>query len=91
MTCYDWDADGSHDLIGEFFTSLSELGSGQAKLSWDLVNEKKKAKKKGYKNSGVVHCTVEVSEIPCLSACHQQVCYVRIIYRMSFSDTCSVG
>ena len=47
-------------MIGEFFTSLRELGSGQAKLSWDLVNEKKKAKKKGYKNSGVVHCTVKV-------------------------------
>ena len=47
-------------MIGEFFTSLSELGSGQTKLSWDLVNEKKKAKKKGYKNSGVVHCTVKV-------------------------------
>lgn len=62
VSCFDWDADGSHDLIGVFFTSLSELGSGKAKLSWDLINEKKRAKKKGYKNSGVVHCTVEVSE-----------------------------
>lgn len=25
VICYDWDADGSHDLIGEFFTSLAEL------------------------------------------------------------------
>lgn len=25
VKCYDWDADGSHDLIGEFYTSLGEL------------------------------------------------------------------
>ena len=90
VACYDWDADGSHDLIGEFFTSLSELGSGKAKLSWDLINEKKKAKKKGYKNSGVVHCTVEVSEILSLSARHQQVCYVRITYTACLSLTRAV-
>ena len=63
MSCYDWDADGGHDLIGVFFTSLSELRPGQGKLRWDLINEKKRAKKKGYKNSGVVQCTVEVSEM----------------------------
>ena len=61
VTCYDWDADGSHDLIGEFFTSLSELRPGQGKLTWDLINQKKAAKKKGYKNSGVIQCAVEVS------------------------------
>jgi len=25
VTCYDWDADGSHDLIGHFTTSLGEM------------------------------------------------------------------
>ena len=25
MTCYDWDSDGSHDLIGSFDTNLAEL------------------------------------------------------------------
>lgn len=25
VKCYDWDADGSHDLIGEFYTTLGEL------------------------------------------------------------------
>ena len=25
VTCYDWDNDGSHDLIGFFTTSLSEI------------------------------------------------------------------
>ena len=27
VTCYDWDSDGSHDLIGQFTTSLAELSS----------------------------------------------------------------
>ena len=25
VTCYDWDSDGSHDLIGHFTTSLGEI------------------------------------------------------------------
>ena len=25
VRCYDWDSDGSHDLIGEFYTTLGEL------------------------------------------------------------------
>ena len=25
VTCYDWDSDGSHDLIGIFTTSLGQL------------------------------------------------------------------
>ncbi len=25
VTCYDWDSDGSHDLIGTFETNLAEL------------------------------------------------------------------
>ena len=58
VSCYDWDADGGHDLIGVFHTSLSELQSGK-KLHWDLINEKK-TKKKSYKNSGVIECSVEV-------------------------------
>ena len=63
VSCYDWDIDGSmqngtNDLIGEFYTSLPELLSGK-KLRWELVNQKK-AKKKNYKNSGVIECSVEV-------------------------------
>ena len=29
MTCYDWDSDGSHDLIGIFTTSLGQLMEAQ--------------------------------------------------------------
>ncbi|CAH1780422.1 unnamed protein product [Owenia fusiformis] len=55
VICYDYDDDGSHDLIGEFSTKLSEMID--CPKSWDCINPKKKAKKKSYKNSGVVHCT----------------------------------
>lgn len=27
VTCYDWDSDGSHDLIGHFETTLAEMES----------------------------------------------------------------
>ncbi len=52
MTCYDWDSDGSHDLIGVFTTSLAELNGGSVK-SWPCINAKKLSKRK-YTNSGTV-------------------------------------
>ena len=44
VICYDWDNDGSHDLIGEFTTTLGELLS-QKLSSWDLINRNKVGKK----------------------------------------------
>lgn len=52
FSCYDWDRDGSHDLIGTFHTNVIELTSGKAQ--YELINPKKKRKKKKYRNSGVV-------------------------------------
>uniref|UniRef100_A0A3B3VLI2 Copine-8 n=2 Tax=Poecilia TaxID=8080 RepID=A0A3B3VLI2_9TELE len=52
---YDWDRDGSHDFIGEFSTSYRELSIGQSQFNvYEVVNAKKKGKKKNYKNSGTV-------------------------------------
>ncbi|KAK2158060.1 hypothetical protein LSH36_178g05059 [Paralvinella palmiformis] len=49
--CYDWDSDGSHDFIGAFQATVDDLQ--QPSKHFDLINPKKKAKKKGYRNSGV--------------------------------------
>ncbi|XP_013408869.1 copine-8 isoform X2 [Lingula anatina] len=59
VECYDWDRDGGHDLIGEFFTTLRELSKGKCgQNEFECINPKKKAKKGAkYKNSGVI--TVE--------------------------------
>ncbi|KAM9002575.1 copine-5 isoform X1 [Sarcophilus harrisii] len=52
---YDWDRDGSHDFIGEFTTSYRELARGQSQFNiYEVVNPKKKMKKKKYLNSGTV-------------------------------------
>ncbi|XP_068774606.1 copine-5 [Struthio camelus] len=52
---YDWDRDGSHDFIGEFTTSYRELARGQSRFNvYEVVNPKKKMKKKKYLNSGTV-------------------------------------
>jgi len=52
---YDWNSNGSHDLIGEFSTSLNrlEMGSGPDNV-YECINPKKQKKKK-YKNSGIVN------------------------------------
>ncbi|XP_066579658.1 copine-8 isoform X1 [Amia ocellicauda] len=52
---YDWDRDGSHDFIGEFTTSYRELSRGQSQFNvYEVLNPKKKGKKKKYLNSGTV-------------------------------------
>ncbi|KAM9445060.1 copine-9 isoform 2-T2 [Clarias gariepinus] len=52
---YDWDRDGSHDFIGEFTTSYRELSRGQSQFNvYEVLNPKKKGRKKKYINSGTV-------------------------------------
>uniref|UniRef100_A0A6Q2X1Q3 Copine-3 n=1 Tax=Esox lucius TaxID=8010 RepID=A0A6Q2X1Q3_ESOLU len=56
IKCYDYDDDGSHDLIGVFETTMTRLqeASRTSPAEFECINSKKKQKKKGYKNSGVV-------------------------------------
>ncbi|XP_010904315.2 copine-3 isoform X1 [Esox lucius] len=56
VECYDYDDDGSHDLIGVFETTMTRLqeASRTSPAEFECINSKKKQKKKGYKNSGVV-------------------------------------
>lgn len=52
---FDWDGDGSHDLIGGFNSTLDEmLKAGDGGVSWPCINQKKKEKKKSYTDSGTV-------------------------------------
>ncbi|GFN92619.1 copine-7 [Plakobranchus ocellatus] len=52
---FDWDGDGGHDLIGNFTCTFQELCKAlDDEISWPCINEKKKAKKSSYKNSGTV-------------------------------------
>ncbi|KAK0064073.1 copine-8 [Biomphalaria pfeifferi] len=54
--CHDWDADGGHDFIGSFTTTLRELSKGPGDSTvFECINAKKKAKKgKSYRNSGLI-------------------------------------
>ncbi|PFX18281.1 copine-3-like isoform X1 [Stylophora pistillata] len=54
--CYDWDEDDTNDLIGCVDITLRSLiDSKESGKGLDLVNAKKKQKKKGYVNSGVLY------------------------------------
>ena len=58
---YDYDSSGSHSLIGECEIELAQLKNADTLPVLDLINQKKKAKKKDYRNSGkltVMQCTV---------------------------------
>lgn len=63
VECYDYDNDGSHDLIGIFETNMKRLqeASRSSPAEFECINSKKKQKKKSYKNSGVV--SVKVCQI----------------------------
>uniref|UniRef100_A0A8C5C8T6 Copine 3 n=1 Tax=Gadus morhua TaxID=8049 RepID=A0A8C5C8T6_GADMO len=78
VECYDYDNDGSHDLIGSCETTLKRywflsllskriltpvLSLSLPQAEFDCVNSKKKQKKKGYKNSGVI--SVKLCEASC--------------------------
>ncbi|XP_064641823.1 copine-3-like isoform X2 [Lineus longissimus] len=55
VNCYDYDSDGSHDFIGGFNTTVNEMLEAQkTSKEWECINPKKQAKKKSYKNSGVI-------------------------------------
>uniref|UniRef100_A0A3P9LXP6 Copine-3 n=1 Tax=Oryzias latipes TaxID=8090 RepID=A0A3P9LXP6_ORYLA len=60
VECYDYDSDGSHDLIGTFETTMKRLqeASRTSPAEFECINGKKKQKKKGYKNSGIVSVKV---------------------------------
>ncbi|CAG0885995.1 unnamed protein product [Darwinula stevensoni] len=55
VECFDWDRDGTHDLIGETTTTLKQLAEGpnSSKNRYELINPRKRSKKK-YKNSGIL-------------------------------------
>jgi len=48
----DWNLSGSHKLIGELQTSVSSLLEAEPGTVFPLINPKKKAKKRNYKDSG---------------------------------------
>lgn len=52
---FDWDSDGSHDLIGIFTTDLKALSIALVEQkTFNVINPKKQQKKSSYKNSGVL-------------------------------------
>uniref|UniRef100_A0A7N6AIH0 Copine-3 n=1 Tax=Anabas testudineus TaxID=64144 RepID=A0A7N6AIH0_ANATE len=53
VDCSDHDSDGSHDLIGSFTTTVSDLQ--KPSVEFECIHPEKQKKKKSYKNSGVVY------------------------------------
>uniref|UniRef100_A0A914UXR8 Copine-3 n=1 Tax=Plectus sambesii TaxID=2011161 RepID=A0A914UXR8_9BILA len=55
IECYDSDENGDHDLIGTCQTTYARLKQGTGSINvCELINLKKQAKKKSYKNSGTL-------------------------------------
>uniref|UniRef100_A0A8D0ABR6 Copine 3 n=1 Tax=Sander lucioperca TaxID=283035 RepID=A0A8D0ABR6_SANLU len=56
VECYDYNSSGSHDFIGSFETTLSQIQQATQTYAaeFECTNSKKKQKKKGYKNSGII-------------------------------------
>ncbi|KAM9332389.1 copine-3-like isoform 2-T3 [Pholidichthys leucotaenia] len=56
VDCYDYNNSGSHDFIGSFQSTLGQIQQASQTFAaeFECINSKKKEKKKGYKNSGVI-------------------------------------
>ncbi|PRP81554.1 copine-8-like, partial [Planoprotostelium fungivorum] len=61
IRCYDWDAYGSPDFMGEASTTLGKLRKGEK--SFQLI-EPKKVSKKSYTNSGTIELTYKEYKNP---------------------------
>merc|ERR1712012_520489 len=56
VECFDYNMNGNHSLIGEFFITVRQLLEGPGPSNeHPCINPKKKSKKSSYKNSGVIH------------------------------------
>lgn len=61
---FDYDNDGSRDYIGSFEATLNQLRIHHAeRATFNCVNPEK-AKKSGYKNSGVIHVSMFIIDRP---------------------------
>ncbi|KAF6716414.1 Copine-3 [Oryzias melastigma] len=56
VDCYDHNNSGSHDFIGSFQATLCQIQQATETFAaeFECINSKKKQKKKGYKNSGII-------------------------------------
>ncbi|KAM8881472.1 copine-3-like isoform 1-T1 [Synchiropus picturatus] len=56
VDCYDYNNSGSHELIGSFQATLCQIQQACTTYAaeFECINSKKKQKKRGYKNSGVI-------------------------------------
>uniref|UniRef100_A0A8D3D9R3 Copine family member 9 n=1 Tax=Scophthalmus maximus TaxID=52904 RepID=A0A8D3D9R3_SCOMX len=81
---YDWDRDGSHDFIGEFTTSYRELSRGQSQFNvYEVLNPKKKGKKKKYVNSGTVRTLLSLGNPSQPTSLHYMSPYQMNAYAMA--------
>ena len=61
VECLNYNSNGSHSLLGEFYVTVRQLQMGQMSSNdcnqnvYDVINPKKKKEKANYKNSGLVH------------------------------------
>ncbi|XP_053268228.1 copine-3 isoform X2 [Pleuronectes platessa] len=56
VDCLDYNNSGSHDFIGSFQATLCQIQQASETFAaeFECTNSKKKQKKKGYKNSGII-------------------------------------
>ncbi|XP_047424545.1 copine-3-like isoform X2 [Mugil cephalus] len=56
VDCLDYNNSGSHDFIGSFLTTVSQIQDASKTFAaeFECINSKKKQKKRNYKNSGVI-------------------------------------
>jgi hypothetical protein len=56
VACYDWNSNGNHSLIGEFFITLRQLSEGHA--VFQCVHPEKVKKNSSYTHSGEISCNL---------------------------------
>ncbi|KAJ6242362.1 copine [Anaeramoeba flamelloides] len=87
IECYDWNRNGKPDLIGETFFTVNSLQKSDGKKI-ELIEPRKKRKKRKYKNSGVLNfVNVKIEELPTFLSYIHGGCEINMITAIDFTGS----
>jgi hypothetical protein len=87
IKCWDWDSDGSNDLIGECEASVADM-MGTPQFRMDVKNPELEKKKKNYRSSGsLVVQAVEIVQVPSFLDYIKGGCSINLMVAVDFTGS----
>ncbi|KAJ3423666.1 copine [Anaeramoeba flamelloides] len=87
IECFDWNRHGKPDFIGETYFTVNSLHESDGKKI-ELIEPRKKKRKRKYKNSGVLHfVNVKIEELPTFLSYIHGGCEINMITAIDYTGS----